>query len=218
MSLQRGLKQSDAMHFVVHMCLLAAKMANFQKRLRSRIDPNCTLSQNGYGDISGRKRCQVIVRSMQFDNGQCDAVGKKTKRDKSWQHFGLPKRSPTSVLTRPWLFTFSGRKRSGAFNPVWPQCPNMGPHPIKRSSGFHFRPLSTSPPSGVLHCVSSCACLQAMPTLQCPNMGPHPRVHASLQKRGKHCIKRSSGFHFRPWSTSPPSSVCFIVCLHAVHA
>ena len=51
-----------------------------KKGLRSRIVPNCTLSQDGYGDISGRKRCQVIVRSMQFDSGQCDAVGQENEK------------------------------------------------------------------------------------------------------------------------------------------
>ena len=49
-----------------------------------------------------RKRCQVIVRSMQFDSGTAVLLARKTKRDKSWQHLGLPKRSPTTVLTRPW--------------------------------------------------------------------------------------------------------------------
>ena len=73
-----------------------------QRGLRSRIVPNCTLSQNGYGDISGRKRCQVMVRSMQFDSGQCGAVGQENEKGQKlaapWSSQAVPHHSTNQAL------------------------------------------------------------------------------------------------------------------------
>ena len=73
-----------------------------QRGLRSRIVPNCTLSQNGYGDISGRKRWQVMVRSMQFDSGQCGAVGQENEKGQKlaapWSSQAVPHHSTNQAL------------------------------------------------------------------------------------------------------------------------
>ena len=84
-----------------------------QKGLRSRIVPNCPLSQNGYGDISGRKRCQVIVRSMQFDSGQCGAVGQENEKGQKlaapWSSQAVPHHSTNQALPVGCLTSEVGR-------------------------------------------------------------------------------------------------------------
>ena len=44
------------------------------------------------------------------------------KRQKLTAPCGFPGRSPTPVLTGPWLLNFGGRRRAGAFDTAWPSA------------------------------------------------------------------------------------------------
>ena len=51
--------------------------------------------------------------------GNAVLLPRKTKRDKSWQHLRLPKRSPTTVLTRPWADKLQRSEESWCFQIHW---------------------------------------------------------------------------------------------------